>query len=143
MRPMNSSLSFKIILFLALLQCILGLLRAYNWVQIGFDLFGQGLLILPFVGMIAVMRGMFISAIALLYLLSAIGALLETSWARGTCVAAVLLNLVVVAVAVIQGGPIWEGLVWSVIPVILLFNLFFSPKGTVTVRSVLRCLPFI
>jgi hypothetical protein len=135
MRPMNSSLSFKIILFLALLQCIFGLLRAYNWVQIGFDLFGQGLLILPFVGMIAVMRGMFISAIAFLYLLSAIGALLEANWARSTCVAAVLLNLVVVAVAVIQGGPMWEGLVWSVIPVILLFNLFFLPKRTVTLSA--------
>jgi hypothetical protein len=135
MRPMSSSLSFKVILFLALLQCIFGLLRAYNWVQIGFDLFGQGILILPFVGMIAVVRGMFISAIAFLYLLSAIGALLETNWARWACIAAVLLNLVVVAVAVIQGGPVWEGLAWSVIPVILLFNLFISPKRTVTMRA--------
>jgi hypothetical protein len=35
---MNRSLSFKIILFLAFLQGVFGLLRAYDWVQFGVDL---------------------------------------------------------------------------------------------------------
>ena len=66
---MSESLSYKIIAFLALIQGGLGLLRAYNWVQIGANLFSQGLLLLPFVGAMAVMRGLFISIVALLYVL--------------------------------------------------------------------------
>jgi hypothetical protein len=129
---MNRSLSFKIILFLALLQGIFGLLRAYDWVKIGVDLFGQGLLLLPFVGTVAVMRGLFISIVALLYVLSVIGALLAKGWAWWTCLTAVVLNLLLIlarlAHGVAHGAPVLEALAWSVIPVILLFYLFSAPK---------------
>jgi hypothetical protein len=73
---MSNSVKFNFIALLAFLQGIFGLLRAYNWVQIGTNLFGQGLLLLPFVGAVAVMRGLFISVVAFLYVLFAIGALL-------------------------------------------------------------------
>ncbi|MGH7928316.1 MAG: hypothetical protein ACREQV_11025, partial [Candidatus Binatia bacterium] len=73
---MRKSLTLKIILLLAFLQGIFGLLRAYNWVQIGADLFGQGLLLLPLIGTVTIMRGLFISVVALLYVLFVIGALL-------------------------------------------------------------------
>ncbi len=43
---MSKSVGLNIILLLALVQGGFGLLRAYNWVQIGTDLFGQGLLLL-------------------------------------------------------------------------------------------------
>jgi hypothetical protein len=126
---MNRSLSFKIILFLAFLQSVFGLLRAYNWVQLGVDIFGQGGLFLPFVGAVAVMRGLIISAVALLYLLSVFGALLAKGWAWWTGVIAVVLNLLLVLAALAQGASVLDALAWSVIPVILLFYLFTPTKN--------------
>jgi hypothetical protein len=125
---MNRSLSFKIILFLALLQGVFGLLRAYNWVQLGFDLFGQGLLLLPFAGTVAVMRGLFISGVALLYALFVVGGLLGRSWAWWFCLTAVTVNLLLVLSALFQGAALVDAMVWSVIPVTLLVYLF-SQKG--------------
>jgi hypothetical protein len=126
---MNRSLSFKIILFLAFLQSVFGLLRAYNWVQLGVDIFGQGGLFLPFVGAVAVMRGLIISIVALLYLLSVFGALLAKGWAWWTGVIAVVLNLLLVLAALAQGASVLDALAWSVIPVILCFYLFTPTKN--------------
>jgi hypothetical protein len=125
---MNKSPTFKIILGLALLQGILGLLRAYNWVQLGIDLFGQGLLLLPVVGTMAIMRGLIISAVALLYLLSVVGALLGKSWAWWTSFVAAVLNLMIVLRAFVGGAPLAQAAAWSVIPVILLFYLFSGSR---------------
>ena len=130
---MNRSSGFKIILFLAFLQSVFGLLRAYNWVQIGVDIFGQGGLFLPLVGALAVMRGLIISLVALLYLLSVFGALLAKGWAWWTGVIAVVLNLLLVLTGLGQEASVLEALAWSVIPVILLFYLF-----TPTRRNALR-----
>jgi hypothetical protein len=132
---MRQSLSFKIILLLALVQGIAGLLRAFNWVQIGVDLFGQGLLLLPMVGAMAVMRGLFISVVALLYVLFVIGGLLGRSWAWWFCLTAVIVNLLLVLSALVQGAPVAEGIVWSVIPVTLLFYLF-SQMGRDALKGV-------
>jgi hypothetical protein len=126
---MSRSLGFKIILFLAFLQSVFGLLRAYNWVQIGVDIFGQGGLFLPFVGAVAVMRGLIISVVALLYMLSVIGALLARRWAWWTGVIAVVLNLLLVLAGLAQGASVLDALAWSVIPVILLFYLFTPTKN--------------
>ena len=126
---MNRSLSFKIILFLAFLQGVFGLLRAYNWVELGVDLFGQRALFLPFVGAAAVLRGLMISVVALLYLLSVFGALLAKGWAWWTGVIAVVLNLLLVLAGLAQGASELDALVWSVIPVILLFYLFTPTKN--------------
>jgi hypothetical protein len=125
---MSHSASGKIIVLLALLQGLFGLLRAYNWVQIGADLFGQGILLLPMVGAAAIMRGLLISVVALLYVLFAIGALLGRSWAWWFCLTAVLVNLLVVLSGLAQGAPVTQAVAWSAIPVILLFYLF-SPTG--------------
>ena len=126
---MNKSSSFKIILFLAFLQSVFGLLRAYNWVQLGVDIFGQGGLFLPFVGALAVMRGLIISVVAVLYLLSVFGALLAKGWAWWTGVIAVVLNLLLVLAGLAQGASVLDALAWSVIPVILLFYLFTPTKN--------------
>jgi len=131
---MNKSASFKIIVFLALLQGVFGLLRAYNWVQIGADLFGQGLLLLPLVGAAAVMRGFFISTVALLYVLFFIGALLGKSWAWSPGLTAAIINLLLVLSALLQGASVMEAIAWSVVPVILLF-CFFSQSGADAVRA--------
>jgi hypothetical protein len=126
---MNKSSSFKIILFLAFLQSLFGLLRAYNWVQLGVDVFGQGGLFLPFVGAAAVIRGLIISVVALLYLLSVFGALLAKGWAWWTGVIAVTLNLLLVLAGLAQGASVLDALAWSVIPVILLFYLFTPTRN--------------
>jgi hypothetical protein len=63
---MSKSLSFKIILVLAVVQGVAGLLRGFGWVQLGVDFLSQGLLLLPMLGAAAVMRGFFIAAVALL-----------------------------------------------------------------------------
>jgi len=120
---MDRPMSFKIILLLALIQGAAGLLRAFNWVQIGVDLFGQGLLLLPFVGALAVMRGLVISVVALLYVLFVIGALLGSRWARWICLTAIVINLLLVLNGLVQGAAMIQVVIWAVIPAILLFYL--------------------
>lgn len=131
---MGNPLRFRIILGLALLQGIAGLLRGFNWVQFGGDLFHQGLLLLPMVGAVAVLRGLFILAVALLYVLFVAGALLAKSWAWWIGVTAAVINLLIVFGAVARGGFVAEGIVWSVVPVILLFYLF-SETGSKTLKA--------
>jgi hypothetical protein len=66
---MKPTLSLKIMGLLALAQGAFGLLRAYGWVHVGVDLFRDGLLILPVVGTLAVLRGVFVAGVAFLYFL--------------------------------------------------------------------------
>lgn len=131
---MGRALKFKIILFLAFIQAVAGLLRGFNWVQLGGDLFRHGLLLLPMVGAVAVMRGLFVTAVALLYVLFVSGSLLGKSWAWSICLTAVVVNLLIVLGAVAQGGLVVEGIVWSAIPVILLFYLF-SQTGRAALKG--------
>ena len=126
---MERPLSFKIILLLALIQGAAGLVRAFNWVKIGVDLFGEGLLLLPFVGALAVMRGLVISVVALLYVLFVIGALLGAPWFRWVCLTAIVINLLLVLNGLVQGAAVIQAVIWAVIPAILLFY-FFSKTGS-------------
>ena len=84
---------------------------------------------MPFVGALAVMRGLIISVVALLYLLSVFGALLAKGWVWWTAVIAVVLNLLLVLTGLAQGASVLDALAWSVIPVILLFYLFTPTKN--------------
>jgi hypothetical protein len=93
---------------------------AFNWVQIAVDLFGQGLLLLPLLGAVAIMRALFIAVIVLFYMLFMVGTLLGKSWARWFCLTAVILNLLLVLSALFQGIAPTQALLWSVIPIILL-----------------------
>ena len=63
-------------IFIAIwLSCrvVLGVFRAFEWFNIGADQFGQGLLILPLVGVVAFARGGLVIVLAMLYLLFAVG----------------------------------------------------------------------
>jgi len=131
---MGKSLSLKIILFLALAQAIAGLLRGLNWLEIGVDLFGQGLLLLPFIGMVAVLRGLLIAFVALLYGLFVVGALLGRSWARWFGLTAAIINLLLVLSVATQGAPVAQAIAWSAIPVILMVYLF-SQSGRDALRG--------
>ena len=125
---MAKSLSLKIVMLLALAQGIAGLLRAFNWVEVGIDLFGEGLLLLPFIGVVAVMRGLLIAVVALLYGLFAGGALLRRSWARWIGLAAAIVNLLLVLSLLTQEAPVAQAIAWSAIPVMLIYYLL-SPTG--------------
>ena len=63
---MRRPVSLKIMMLLALVQGLAGLLRGFNWIQIGVDLFGKGILLLPLIGTLAMMHGLFIWGVALL-----------------------------------------------------------------------------
>jgi hypothetical protein len=81
------------------------------------------------------MRGLFISAVALLYVLFVIGALLGKSWAWWSCLTAVVVNLLLVLSDFVRGAPAVEAIAWSLIPVTLLIYLF-SQTGA----DALKCL---
>jgi hypothetical protein len=130
---MNRTLSLKIVALLALVQGAFGLLRAYGWVQIGVDLFQQGLLIVPIVGAVAILRGMLIAVVAFLYFLFFWGALLSARWAWPVCFTVVVINLLLVLNAVGQGAPLIEAIVWTIIPAVLIVYRF-SPAGRKTLR---------
>ena len=124
---MDRTPSLKIVAVLGLLQGGFALLRAYNWVQIGSNLFDQGLLLLPVVGVMAYMRGLFVSIVALLYILFGIADLLGKSWGWWPGLTAAVINLLLVFSAIVVGESLIQAVVWSVVPVILIVA-FFSRK---------------
>jgi len=123
---MNKSLSCKILALLALLQGIFGLLRGFNWIQIGSDLFGQGLLLLPAVGAVAIIRGFFIAVMALFYILFSIGMARAKTWAWWPGLTAAIANLIFVLSALVHGASIGEAIVWLIVPVILILHFFYA-----------------
>ena len=120
---MNRYFMFKLILILALLQGAFGLMRAYNWVSIGADLFKQGVLLMPSLGAVAILRGLLIALVAFLYLLFVCCAPLKMrpGWIAG-CFAAVI-NLLLVINAVVYEAPLSEATGWAIVPMILLLYL--------------------
>jgi hypothetical protein len=108
--------------------------RAFNWVRVGIDLFGQGVLLLPFVGAVAIVRGLFIALIVALYLSFVGGAVLQKTWARWTCFVAAILNLVLVVSSVAQGMSAAKAFFWSAVPVILIIYLF-SQSGRIALGA--------
>jgi hypothetical protein len=120
---MQGQSTLKIMAFLALVQGLAGALRAFNWLQVGVNLFGQGILLLPILGAVALLRGLFVSAVVLLYMLFAVGALLGKSWCRWLGLTAAIINLLLVLSVVAQGTTIGQVIAWSVIPLILVIYL--------------------
>jgi hypothetical protein len=115
-----------VIAVLAIMQGILGLLRAVNLFQFGSDVMRQGLLILPLLGMLAYARGLLVVVIALLYVAFAIGLLMRRDWARSLGVVVAVVNLVLVLSVLIQGESLMQALFWMVVPVVILSYLLFS-----------------
>jgi hypothetical protein len=120
------TMGLTVVAVLALVQSALAVLRALHWFDSGSDLMGQGLLILPLMGMIAFGRGGLVVAIALLYVMFAYGVFLGRSWTRwlGIVVAAVTLLLIVSVL--IQGESPARALVWSIVPVVMICYLLSS-----------------
>jgi hypothetical protein len=118
----------RVIAALALLQGVLGVLRAFQWFRLGNDLLGQGLLLLPMVGIVAWLRGFLVVVIALLFGVFAYGAWFRRDWAPplGLVVAAV--NILLVLSALFQGAAMGQTFYWLIVPVIMIGYLL-SPAG--------------
>ncbi len=123
------------IAILALVQGILGVFRACEWFNIGADQFGQGLLILPLVGVVAFARGGLVIVLAVLYALFAVGMLLQKSWAwwLGLIVAAI--NVLLVINILILGESVSRAVFWLVVPLVVVGYLL-SPSGQSAKRAV-------
>ncbi len=127
-RRAPQSLGHKVIALLALAQGSLGVLRALDWVRIGTDLLGQGIIFLPLLGVVAFGRGFLVATIATLFVLFAIGTLLGKAWAWWFGLLAVLFNGALVFSAMIEGNAGVQALLWMVVPAILAVYLL-TPAG--------------
>jgi len=116
------------IAILALIQGVLGVFRAFEWFNIGADLFGQGVLILPLVGAVAFARGGLVIVVAMLYILFAVGMLLQKSWARWLGLIVAAINVLLVINVVIQGESVSRALFWLIVPVVVIGYLL-SAQG--------------
>jgi hypothetical protein len=121
------TVGLTVVAVLALVQSALGVLRALHWFDAGSDLMGQGLLILPLIGVLAFFRGSLVAAIAALYVVFACGALLGRGWARWLGIVVAAVSLLLVVSVVIQGESPVRALVWSIVPVVMLCYLFSAP----------------
>jgi hypothetical protein len=117
-----------VIAVLAILQGILGFLRAVDLFQFGSDVMRQGLLILPLLGVLAYVRGLLVVVIALLYVSFAIGLLMRRDWAWSLGLVVAVVNLVLVLSVLIQGESLMQALFWMIVPVVILSYLL-SPNG--------------
>ena len=115
------------IAILALAQGVLGVFRAFEWFTVGADLLGQGLLILPLVGAVAFARGGLVIVLAMLYILFAVGLLLQKGWAwwLGLIVAAI--NILLVINVIIQGESVSRAGLWLIGPIIIAVYLLSAP----------------
>jgi phosphoglycerol transferase MdoB-like AlkP superfamily enzyme len=123
------------IAILALIQGVLGVFRAFEWFNVGADLLGQGLLILPLVGVVAFARGGLVIVLAMLYALFAVGMVLQKSWAwwLGLIVAAI--SILLVLNVVIQGESVSRAGLWLIAPIIIaVYLLSRSGRAAATRR---------
>ena len=128
MASAERTMGLTVVAVLALVQGALGVLRTLHWFDAGSDLMGQGLLLLPLVGVVTFLRGGFVAVIALLYFVFAYGAFLGRSWARWLGIGVAIVSLLLVVSVVIQGESPVRALVWSIVPVVMIGYLF-SPAG--------------
>lgn len=117
-------LGLMVVVVLVIVQGVLAFLRANQWFQVGVDLLGEGLLLIPLLGVVAIGRGALVAGIGLLYVLFAVGALAGKNWAWWMGLIAALMNVFLVLSLVLQGAPVAQSLVWVIVPAILLYYLF-------------------
>ncbi len=119
----KTSTSVIVIAVLAIAQALFGVLRALGWFQIGSDLLGRGLLVLPLIGLMAYARGLVVAGIALLYVGFALGVVVHKSWAWSLGMTAAIINSLLVLSAVIQGASLAQGVLWLIVPLVIFWYL--------------------
>ena len=112
-----------IVAILAIVQGVAGILRTFQWFEVGGDLMGKGLFLLPLTGVIAIARGALVAVIALSFILFACGLFFEQSWAKWLGIVVAVINLLLVFSLLIQGEPLARAVPWAVIPAIILIHL--------------------
>lgn len=130
---MRRGFDTKVVAVLSVAQAAFGVLRAMGWFQIGSDLLGRGLVLLPVIGMVAFARGALVATIAMLYMLFAFGLWNGRGWARGVGWTAAVLNLLLAASVLIQGEFILRLLLSMLVPLIVIWHLLTSgdePSGS-------------
>ncbi len=115
-----------VIALLALAQGVLCVLRAFRWLRVGAGLSGQGIIVLPLLGVVAFARAGLVIVIALLYGLFAAGAVLRRRWAWWLGLFVAVVNGVLLVGIVMEGETIARALVWIVGPVALICYLLSS-----------------
>ena len=120
---MGDSVWLRVVAILAFVQGAAGLLRAFQWIDIGGDLVGQGLFFLPLTGMMAIARGAFVALLALAFVLFACGLFLEQSWAKWLGITVAVVNLLLVFSLLMQGERFARAVPWAVIPALILLYL--------------------
>lgn len=125
---MQCPFGLTIVAILALAQATFGVLRAVGWFQVGSDLMGRGLLLLPMIGVMAYARGALVAALALLYIAFAFGLLGGRSWARPVGLTAATLNLLLALSVLLQGEFFTRAILWLIVPVIVVWYLL-APAG--------------
>ena len=125
---MKRTPGLTLVALLGLAQGVAGILRASQWIQIGSDLAGRGVILLPIIARLAYIRGAIVGAIAVLYGLFAWGAFARRSWAWSTGLAATLANALIILLALLGGAPAGPVLLWAIVPTILVAYLL-SPVG--------------
>jgi len=118
----------SLIAVLALAQAAFGALRALGFVQIGSDLIGRGILVLP-LGVIVLVRAAVIAGTTLLYVLFAWGTLMGRSRARQFGLVAAAANLLLVLSVLIQGEYVIRALIWCIVPAIIFCYLLAQPRA--------------
>ena len=123
---MRRGFDTKVVAVLSVAQAAFGVLRAMGWFQIGSDLMGRGIVLLPVIGMVAFARGALVAAIAALYVLFAFGLWTGRAWARGAGWTAAVVNLLLAASVLIQGELIVRLLLSMLVPLIVIWYLLTS-----------------
>src|ERR1051326_949178 len=123
---MRRGFDTKVVAVLSVAQAAFGVLRAMGWFQIGSDLLGRGIVLLPLIGMVACARGALVAPIAALYVLFAFGLWTGRAWARGVGWPAAVLNLLLAASVLIQGELIVRLLLSMLVPLIVIWYLLTS-----------------
>ena len=90
-----------------------------QWFDVGADLLGKGIILLPFVGVIAFARGALVIVLAMLYLLFAAGMLLKKNWAWWLGLIVCAINVLLVINVVIQGESVSRAVLWLIAPIII------------------------
>ena len=123
---MKRPVSLTVIAFAALIQGIWGLFRASDWFQHARDTSGRGIIVLPLMSAVLIVRGALIGVIALLYILFAWGVFAGRRWVWGLGLVAAVLNLIIVVLYLLEGEEVRLALLLAVVPVVLLCYLLAS-----------------
>ncbi len=119
----KTSTGVTVIAVLAIVQAVLGVLRALGWFQMGSDLLSRGLLVLPVIGLMAYARGLTVAIVAVLYVGFALGAFVRKSWAWSLGMTVAIINSLLVLSAVTQGASLVQGVLWLIVPVVIFWYL--------------------